>query len=372
MKVQNSKRATGIDFLKLLAMLLIVISHTGPYYGTTYLPSILNLRLATTDIQNIVLSLYVYMGQIGNCIFLVCSAYFLLEKDEVKINKVIRILADCLFFSLAFLAVFLCAGVELEPVTVLKQFFPTTFEYCWFVGCYLLLYLIHPMLNVIVRSLTQKSLLLVNLAGVFLYSILQMVLRDGFYYTRMVGFILIYFLMAYSKMYLKNTSCKKKLNLCVLIVSTVLLVAMVAVTNVLGLYMDTFCEKVLHYCIFVNPFIILMAFSAFNLCKEWNIDNRVISVLASVTLYMYIIHENYLFANYARPVVFEYIYQTFTYEYVALWALLFAGICYVASLLLGLTYKYTLGRAIGMLCDKVAKGVNVLGEKCYEKLKRWN
>ena len=53
MKVQDIKRATGIELLKLVAMLLIVISHTGPYYGTTYMPSILNLRLATTDVQNL-------------------------------------------------------------------------------------------------------------------------------------------------------------------------------------------------------------------------------------------------------------------------------------------------------------------------------
>lgn len=372
MEVQNSKRTTGIEFLKLIAMLLIVISHTGPYYGMTYFPSILNLRLATTEVQNLLLSFYVYMGQIGNCMFLVCSAYFLLEQDEVKISKVIRILADCLFFSIAFLTVFLIAGVELTPNIILKQFFPTTFEFCWFVGCYLLLYLIHPMLNMVVRNLSQKKLLLVNLLGVFLYSIIQMILRDSFYYTRMVGFVLIYFLMAYSKMYLKNTSCKKKLNWLVLIVATILLVAMVLVTNILGLYLDTFCEKVLHYCVFVNPFIILIAFSIFNLCKEWKIESRVINVLASVTLYVYIVHENYLFANFTRPIVFEYIYQTFTYEHVALWALLFALCCYVASMLIGLVYKYTLGRSVNALCDKVGSGLNTLWENVYEKIRKWN
>lgn len=372
MKVQDIKRATGIELLKLVAMLLIVISHTGPYYGTTYMPSILNLRLATTDVQNLLLSFYVYLGQIGNCIFLVCSAYFLLEQDEVKVNKVIRILADCLFFSLGFLAIFMAMGRELPTMLIIKQFFPTTFEFCWFVGCYLLLYLIHPMLNMIIRNLSRKNLLLINAVGILLYSILQMVLRDSFYYTRMVGFILIYFLMAYSKFYLKNTSCKKKLNWCVLIVSAILLIAMVVVTNVLGLYLDTFCEKVMHYCIFVNPFIILMAFSAFNLCKEWKIKSGFINTLASVTLYVYIIHENYLFANYIRPDCFEYIYQTFTYKYVALWALGFAAVCYVASLLIGLVYKYTLRRPIHALCDKIANYLGVLWEKCYEKMRKWD
>lgn len=372
MGVQKSKRTTGIELLKLIAMLLIVISHTGPYYGTTYSPSILNLRLATTDIQNLLLSFYVYLGQLGNCMFLVCSAYFLLDEDKVKANKVIRILADCLFFSLGFLVIFLVTGWEIPTTMVLKQFFPTTFEFCWFVGCYLLLYMMHPALNIIVRKVTQKSLFLINVAGVLLYSVLQMILRDSFYYTRLMGFILIYFLMAYCKMYMQKTTSKKKLNWAVLITSSVLLVAMVVVTNILGLYLDTFCEKILHYCVFVNPFIILIAFSAFHLCKEWKIESRVVNVMASVTLYMYIIHENYLFANYARPAVFEYIYQKFTYEYVALWALAFAVVCYVASLLIGLLYQYTLRSLLHKVCDKIADRLPMFFDKWFEKMRKWD
>lgn len=371
MNIQRKNRLSGIELLKLIAMFLIVLSHTGPYYGETYVESYVNLRLATTNVQNLFLIFFVYLGQVGNCMFLACSAYFLLEQQTVKINKVLYFLGDCFFFSLTFLSVFLLTGWEIPKSLIFKQFFPITFESNWFIGCYLLLYIIHPALNLIIRNLSQKQLLLVDLAGLVLYSFLQMLVRDSFYYTRLVGFMLIYFLMAYCKQYLKRTFRNKKLNLALLIISTVLLIGLILVSNVLGLFTDTFCEKMLHYCIFVNPFIILIAFSAFYLCKEWNLRSNVVNSCASVTLYLYIIHENPLFGTYARPVCFAYIYQTFTYEYVALWALLFATICYVVSLMLALLYQVTLQRPIHKGCNWLADRVPGICDRIFEKLKKW-
>ncbi|MBE5883691.1 MAG: acyltransferase [Lachnospiraceae bacterium] len=370
MKLSKQSRLSGIELLKLIAMLLIVISHSAPYYGDVYAESYVNLRVATTNVQNLLLIFFVYLGQVGNCIFLVCSTFFMLEQDKVKGRKVLYLLTDCLFFSLSFLLAFSLMGYQLPRMTILKQFFPTTFEFNWYVGCYLLLYLIHPALNLIIRSLSQKQLLLVNLIGIGLYSIAQMVLRDSFYYTRLVGFILVYFLMAYSKNHLKNTAKKKAWNLAVLTISTLALVGMILVTNVLGQYTDTFYEKMLHYCIFVNPFILLIAFSSFHLCKEWHITNKVINLCASVTLYIYVIHENYLFATYARPTYFAYIYQTYSYTHVALWSLLLALICYVAGLVIGLIYRYTLRILIYKVCDRMTTLLSVICNKTLEIFSR--
>lgn len=369
---QKKGRLSGIDLLKLIAMLMIVISHSGPYYGETYAESYVNLRVATTNVQNLFLIFFIYLGQIGNCIFLMCSTYFMLEQDKVKGKKILYLLGDCLFFSVAFLIAFLAAGYDIPKWTIVKQFFPTTFEFNWYVGCYLLLYIIHPALNLIIRNLSQKQLLLVDLAGITLYSVVQMLVRDSFYYTRFIGFILIYFLMAYSKQYLKNTSAKKNLNLAGLVASTILLIGMLLAVNVLGLYTDTFCEKMLHYCIFVNPLIIWMAFSAFNLFKEMKFQSKLINLLASVTLYIYVIHENYLFATYARPQYFAHVYQTYSYEHVALWALVLAVVCFVVSLLIGLLYQVSLRVVIHKICDKLAEVLPKIGDKCTEYLKRWD
>lgn len=370
MDIKDKKRFSGIELLKLIAMFLIVISHSGPYYGDVHAASYVNLRMSSANVQNLLLIFFVYMGQIGNCIFLVCSSYFLLEQDSVKGRKIAFLLGDCLFFSVAFLGIFLGVGGKLPWLMVLKQFFPTTFEFNWFVGCYLLLYIIHPALNLIIRNLSKRQLLAVDCAGLFLYSVMQMLVRDAFYYTRFMGFILIYFLMAYCKNNMSEITGKKKVNYLILVTSVILLIAMILVTNVLGMYTDTFYEKMLNYCIFVNPFIILIAFSAFHICKEWKLQSAAVNLCASVSLYIYVIHENYLVATYARPKYFAYIYENFTYDNVVLWAMVLAVGSYVFSLLIGLLYRITLQGFVHILCEQVIKLACGTATKLLDRLER--
>lgn len=353
-------------------MLMIVLSHTGPYYGGSNVPGFVDFRFATTNLQNLIMIFYLYLGQLGNAIFLVCSFWFLIESKETKWNKVLHILADCQIISLSYLAVILLTGTNLTWQETLKQFFPTTFEYWWFVGCYLIVYAIHPLLNVLIDRISKKVLFSLCAAGVFLYSIVQMIIRNSFYYNRLVGFLLFYFLMAYFKKYMSATLSKKWLNTIILVVSSLGLIAMIVVANILGLYTDTFHSKMLDFCIFTNPFMILIAFSSFYLCKDLNGQSRFINFLASVTLYIYIFHENHLFANYVRPQFFSYVYQNHGYAHMALYATGFAALCYVASLILGLLYKYTLGRPVHFVCDKLICLLSKVGNKCYALIDRLN
>lgn len=364
------ERKSGVEFLKLIAMLMIVISHSCPYYGDWGAPSYVNLRVATTNIQNLIMVLFVYMGQLGNCMFLACTAYYLLDAEKVRGKKILYLLADCLLVSVAFLLVYVMRGYEFSKILICKQFFPTTFEYNWFVGCYILLYALSPLLNILIKKLSQKQLFLLDMLGVIFYSVLQMLLSNSYYYTRLMGFVLIYFLMAYCKLYLPKTITVKKYNRIVLVVSSILLVAMIGVSNILGLYTDTFREKNLYYCVFVNPFIILIAFSTFFLCKEWKRHSNLINKCASVTLYIYIIHENYLFATYTRPEYFAYIYERFTYRNVALWAATLALGCYVAGLLLGLLYTATARKWVYRICDKVSMVLEKAFERVYSLFQR--
>lgn len=366
------ERKSGVEFLKLIAMLMVVISHSCPYYGDWGAPSYVNLRVATTNMQNLIMVLFVYMGQIGNSMFLACTAYYLLDAETVKGKKILYLLADCLFISLAFLLIYVVRGYDFSKLLICKQFFPTTFEYNWFVGCYIILYALSPLLNMLIKKVSQKQLFLISGLGVIFYSIMQMILSNSYYYTRLMGFILLYFLMAYCKLYLPHTIAIKRYNRITLAVSTLLLVAMIGVSNVLGLYTDTFREKNLYYCVFVNPFIILIAFSAFFLCKEWKWHCSWVNKCASVTLYIYLIHENYLFATYTRPKYFAYIYESFTYQNVALWAIILAIVCYVAALVLGLLYVTTVRKALCRGCDKLNTALTAAFERIYKVFSRLN
>lgn len=175
----KSSRNSGIDFLRAIAILLIIMSHSVPFYGDSSHPSFINLRMETTNIQILVLIAFVYFGQIGNSIFVIISSYYLLESSKVKKDKVLNIVIDTILFSLLFMILLLVCGYDIGLKNIIKSFFPITFANNWFIGCYLLLYLIHPYLNIIIEGISRKELLGINVVGIFLYSIISFFLGGG-------------------------------------------------------------------------------------------------------------------------------------------------------------------------------------------------
>lgn len=93
------KRNSNIELLKIIAMLLITISHVIPYNYPNPGNEYINIGNASMNFTNIALQFIRYLGQIGNVIFVICSSYFLLEKKKTKYKKVMQIIIDNVFIS---------------------------------------------------------------------------------------------------------------------------------------------------------------------------------------------------------------------------------------------------------------------------------
>ena len=79
----DKKRNSNIELLKLISMMMICISHSTAYYVPNYDPlsdAYINLNHATTNPQIFILIIFYYLGQIGNAIFLTCSAFFFIRE----------------------------------------------------------------------------------------------------------------------------------------------------------------------------------------------------------------------------------------------------------------------------------------------------
>lgn len=151
------ERMSGVELLRIIAICMIVASHCLPYYGNSNELYYVNLNVATNSINVFLMILIKYWGQIGNCIFIVIASYFLLERNFIKWKKIKMIITDSFVFSIAILIVALLLKVNLSGKEIIKQIFPITFQGCWFVGCYLFLYVIHPALNMIINACNQKN-----------------------------------------------------------------------------------------------------------------------------------------------------------------------------------------------------------------------
>lgn len=173
-------RDSNIEMLKVVALCFIVISHTIPRYGNHSLPSYVNINLASTDINNFFVSFLSNLGSVGNCIFVVCSSWFLVGDMKIKTEKIWNLAINTWVISILYLLAFFASGVSLSGNEVLSQVFPISFNTNWFISCYILFYLLHPAVNLILDSLNQKQHFAVIWGGNILFNSSNTVYRSVF------------------------------------------------------------------------------------------------------------------------------------------------------------------------------------------------
>lgn len=91
--MENKKwlRNSGVEILKIIAIFLIVISHVtqtlytiNPAFPSDY---VLEVKYASKNIQHLILTWFSTFGSQGNLIFLVSSAWFLLDSKKNNSKK---------------------------------------------------------------------------------------------------------------------------------------------------------------------------------------------------------------------------------------------------------------------------------------------
>lgn len=363
-KINKKYRNSSIEFLKIIALFLIAISHSVPFYGDKNSIAYIDINQSTNDITTFILVIIRGLGQVGNIIFIICSAYFLLDSRKSKKEKIVNIVIDSFIISMIFLVTFLGLGYDISVKNVIKQIFPIIFGNNWFIGCYLILYALHPLLNIVIKALNQKNLLRVDCALIF-YLCIQFVFKDKLFYNYLIGFIIIYFLVAYMKLYLRNFQKNKKLNAILLIVSSVMELLMLIGINALGQKSDLFSNKMLYWNNVNNIFFIGIGLSIFNLFNRRSFHNIAINYISSLSLIFYLIHDNDLFRDYIKPLFYENLFQ---YGHVIFWVLIEGLILFVVGMVLSAIYKQTIQKITKKLSIKSCEIMKKIYIKLEDKL----
>lgn len=198
-------RQSGIECIKVLAILMIVISHVAqtiinkPVYLPSLSSALLITETATNSLSNLALVLFTYLGYLGVDIFVIASSWYLCDNSNVSLKKIIRMLMDVFVISIMFLVIYLLTYHTLPLSLVVKSCMPTFFFNNWFITCYLLFYAVHPLLNMILQNISQEQHKRLCFALIILYVICNFLLSGKFYSNEFVDFILMYFCTAYIK-----------------------------------------------------------------------------------------------------------------------------------------------------------------------------
>ena len=357
--MEKVKRNSSIELLKIIAIIFIIMCHAVPYSGLVNGIHFFDPTLATSNIYELILIVFRYLGGFGNVIFIICSSYFLIDNDNVKISKILSVVFTSFFISICFLAIGMMMKLNLEFTVIIKQFFPIIFNNTWFITCYILLYIFHPILNKVINNSTREELLKINLIFFVLYSIISFMLKDNFYYNEFTSFIVIYFYTAYYKKYLKKDKIKQENKILFFLI--ILFLLLIIITDIIGLKLNIFKDKMTHWAKPLNPLTVLICFIVFNKFSKVKFYNGKINLISSLSLVVYLLHENYIFREHIKPMYYDKIIgHNIMYGYFKLFAIIL-----IFSFILAIIYKYTINK----LVIKISEFLELKLKKLYNFFK---
>ncbi len=361
MKVAD--RNSGIELLKVLAIYLIIISHV-----TTTLNGIINIDIASADIQYNILAIFRHFGPLGNAVFWISSCWFLIKSSSFSKKKCVSLVVQIWLVSVIILTIsciIISGRIELDDI--ISSLFPTIFATNWYMTCYLLLYMLHPALNSLIACLNKKGLFRISMTMFVLYFGIAFVHREAFFISSVILWITIYFMIAYIQTYLQESSRHIGYNVFLLFLGCMGMIGIPALLNFLGLRFAFISSKVLFGASETNPFLLIVAISLFNLARNAHFSSAVVNYISKHSMLIYIIHENIILRKYFRPDIVRSVYERYGDSCVVLQVLAQAAIILVFSLICAIVFDKTAKK----LADKISREVYLVLKKYYLMLERY-
>ena len=288
-------RNSSIEILRIISIILIVIHHYAihgfdignlPYHYNQYLISVLGLG-----------------GKLGVVCFILISGYYMCE-SKISVKKILKLIAEAWFYMVAIGLLFLFVLRPVEPITkidLIKIFIPIVYNQNWFITDYILLMIVSPLLNILIKNLDKKLYKSSMFLGVIIWGILPNFIIADLSFNSFIYFMLIYLIAGYIKKYINIENGKKYhnlvlafLNYFVIIISSIVLIYFGHLFN-----MPIFTRNSIHFSALQSPFILLTGIELLLFfLKLKPFTNKLINKVASTTLGIYLIHDNFLMRPY--------------------------------------------------------------------------
>ena len=373
-KNQNKNiRESGTELLKVIGIFLVVISHVVQTLGSDfgYLLGFSNYCIAlgkpTTDIQFLVLSILRYSGALGNAIFFVSSAWYLLDKDKTNTQKILRMILEIFLISVLWLGITLAfTNFKLSESYIKKSFFPTYYSNTWYLTEYIKFCFVFPFLNIIIKSIKQNLHFVLGI-GSFIVCCILPFFKLTSYYGTFALWMSIYVLIAYFKLYCPKYTSSIKVNLIVFIIALICHLGLVIGTNDYGLKNPTAGMNSVRWNGNQHVFLIIIAYSLLNVFRNLKFKNNFINLVSSLSMLVYIIHENLIFRQFYRPTIWQWIYTNLGYKLILLWTFIYVILLFLASCIIAYLYKRFIQKYLFKISDFlhkiIMKGFNFIISK---------
>ena len=285
--INNNKRDSNIELLRILAMFMIVAYHSV----TNTIMNDINLLRLGTIINKITISFLYPCGRIGVMLFFMITGYFLAYKKQRNCNIVIIKTSLYSFITIVlFLFLYYVIHIKLmfygNKITLLQFFLPISSGVFWFPTSYIFLIFLLPTINQFLEQLTKIKFLIFLFCFGFVSYGLGKILNVS--YIRIYEAVFYYSCGVFYRFF-KNEQRHKILNLLAFIVFYGFSVCLSY------LYIDFLINDVRFKSIIpliMNSLIVpLTCFPIFSLFLSLSIgQNSVINRIAASTFSVYLLH----------------------------------------------------------------------------------
>lgn len=287
----ESKRQYGIDFLKIISMLMIVLLHILNHGGVLKGLNSFSAQYAAAHFLQC-------MAVCAVNVYVMISGYLYVEKD-FKLQNIVRLWITVLFYSATLPLLLKLSGQDIGIKTILSGFFPILRSQYWFFTQYFALFFMIPVLNWAIkkRQLAQRALitLILLLAVLPVFALGKDLFRvsDGYSF---IWFTVLYLCGGYVKEYHVDTKISPKRAIigyisCVFLIWLLEIGTYVIVSKVFG---DThYTEIFVHYTsplVLGSAFFLLIRFS--KLKFKSTMIASILPTISALTFGVYLIHDN--------------------------------------------------------------------------------
>lgn len=296
----KQERNSNYELMRIISMLMIVIFHIIVH------GQVLN------NYQNegamLITEFILFMTLVHVNSFVLISGYFQ-SNLKFKQSKLWSIINQNLFYRILIVSIFLSMDlISLNKVEILKETAIINMTEYWFIKTYIFLYCLTPFINKFIKTLDKKDYQKLLILLLILFSIIPTVTGGGAFDNNgftLYNFVFLYLIGAYLKkyplkeMYVFKPMTKRlyQISMIAIFITTCSLNFMLTnymnkignVNSILG-ELNNYIERA--STAYSNPFVIIQTIAYFEFFGTLNIKNKIINKIASLTLGVYMIHDN--------------------------------------------------------------------------------
>lgn len=294
-------RNSSLELLRIICILLIIAHHYSVHGGYNEFTS-LSLSAGGVFVQ--VLSAF---GRLSCTIFILISAYFLIDVPRIHYRKIVPLVIEMFFYSIVIMLIMY--SLDIAPINAentLASLCPVIFGN-WFVVYYILLYLLLPFINPWLLSMDKKQYTRFLVILLTIWSVIPTLTRWEWGFGKLGSMLTVYIIGAYIKLHVKDKiTYPNRRNLIIGLSFAFLIIASILCFDAIGytFKMDLLVRRADYFTednsILALPcaVFIFMYFANLDFKSKW------INQIASSVLGIYLIHDNALLRPYLWGTIF--------------------------------------------------------------------